>query len=191
MLQKANQDSVIVLSQTIEAKDPYTRGHCVRVRNYVKAIADELRLSRKNRIQLEFASILHDIGKMSVETCILRKPDTLTPEEWRIIHRHPEHGARMLQGIPFLEQAADSIRAHHERYDGEGYPNRLIGEAIPIGARLIAVADAFDAMTTNRAYRAALSVDYAVQELDRCSGSQFCPLAVKAFISGLHLRTAR
>ena len=137
---------------------------------------------------LEFASVLHDIGKMSISTDILNKPGPLNPEEWRVIHEHPQRGAAMIQGVPFLGNAAELIMSHHERYDGEGYPNRLRGEDIPLGARVIAVADAFDTMTTDRAYRTALSVDYALRELNRCAGSQFCPIAVKTLISGLRLR---
>ena len=113
----------------------------------------------------------------------------MSAEEWEIMEKHPARGADMVRQIPFLSAASDIILCHHERYDGGGYPNGLKGETIPMGARLVTVADSFDTMTTSRSYRTAMSVDMAVRELHRCSGHQFCPIAVKAFVSGLHLRT--
>ena len=185
---EAFKETVIALSMAVDEKDVYTRGHSRRVMEYAMLAGSFLTLTPEEAESLEFASALHDIGKLPISVEILNKPGSLSPEEWRVIHEHPVQGAAIIQGIPFLEEAAEYIRTHHERYDGEGYPDRLSGEDIPLGGRVIAVADAFDTMTTDRAYRTALSVDYAIRELKRCSGSQFCPVAVKAFISGLRLR---
>jgi HD-GYP domain-containing protein (c-di-GMP phosphodiesterase class II) len=136
----------------------------------------------------EYASILHDIGKIGIADDLLNKPGPLTEKEREIMFRHPQIGTDILEGIPFLEEARTLILHHHERYDGSGYPVGLKQNEIPIGAKLIAVADAFDTMTTERAYRASLSVDYAINELHRCSGTQFCPIAVNAIVSGLKKR---
>ena len=116
---------------------------------------------------------------------ILCKPASLTSEEWEVMRKHPCDGAEIISNVPFLEEASELVLDHHERYDGTGYPNKLRCDDIPIGARLLAVADAFDTMTTDRAYRSALSLDHAIEELRRCSGKQFCPDAVEAFIAGL------
>ncbi len=184
----AFKETVLALSMAVDEKDVYTRGHSRRVMEYSMLAGSFLTLTSEETESLEFASALHDVGKLSISAEILNKPGSLSPEEWRVVHEHPQRGAVIIQTIPFLEEAAEYVRAHHERFDGEGYPNRLHGEDIPLGARVIAVADAFDTMTTDRSYRTALSVDYAIRELNRCSGSQFCPVAVKAFISGLRLR---
>jgi HD-GYP domain-containing protein (c-di-GMP phosphodiesterase class II) len=133
--------------------------------------------------------MLHDLGKIVIDSWILNKADALTSPEWEIVRQHPSIGASLLKQIPYLEKASDIVLYHHERYDGKGYPEGLKGEDIPLGARLIAVADAYDAMTTDHAYRPAMSIERAVKELHSCSGIQFCPEAVKAFISGLHLDT--
>lgn len=190
MVLGAYKDTVIALANAVDEKDPYTRGHSRRVMEYSMLAGSFLSLSPEETEVLEFASVLHDIGKLTIDASVLTKPGTLSPAEWQLMHEHPERGAAILKGVPFLERTAEIVLAHHERYDGEGYPNRLRGEEIPIGARLIAVADAFDTMTTDRSYRTALSVECAVRELNRCSGNQFCPIAIKAFVSGLHLRTA-
>ena len=184
----AFKETVISLALAVDEKDVYTRGHSRRVMEYSLLAGSFLSLTPEEAVSLEFGSVLHDIGKLSISSEILNKPGSLSPEEWRVVHEHPQRGAVIIQPIPFLEEAASYVRAHHERYDGEGYPNQLSGEDIPLGGRVIAIADAFDTMTTDRAYRTALSVDYAINELKRCSGSQFCPVAVKAFVSGLRLR---
>ena len=189
MVLEAFKETIVSLAMAVDEKDLHTRGHSRRVMEYSVLAGSFLTMTTEETQALEFASVLHDIGKMSISSDILNKPGPLNPEEWRIIHEHPQRGAAMIQGVPFLGDAAELIMSHHERYDGEGYPNRLRGEDIPLGARVIAVADAFDTMTTDRAYRTALSVDYALRELNRCAGSQFCPIAVKALISGLRLRS--
>jgi len=185
----AYKNTIKTLAAAIDAKDPYTRGHSQRVMEYTLLAGAYLSFSSEEMETLEYASILHDIGKISVDSTILNKPGALTKSEWEIILEHPAVGANLLRGITFLEKASELVLCHHERFDGGGYPNGIRGEVIPLGARLIAVADAFDTMTTDRSYRAAMTVDHSVRELYNCSGSQFCPIAVKAFISGLHLNT--
>jgi putative nucleotidyltransferase with HDIG domain len=182
---EAYKSTIITLAAAIDAKDPYTRGHSQRVMEYALLGGAALSLPAEEMETLEYASILHDIGKISIDARILNKPDSLTPSEWNIMREHSVIGANLLKEIPFLEKASELVLHHHERYDGEGYPAGIKGEDIPLGARLIAVADAFDTMTTDRSYRPALTVDYSISELYGCSGTQFCPKAVEAFVSGL------
>lgn len=180
----AYKTTIMTLAEAIDAKDPYTFGHSQRVREYALLAGSTINLSPEEMETLEYASILHDIGKISVDTRILNKPDALTQSEWRIIHEHPTIGAHLLKKIRFLEKASEIVMHHHERYDGKGYPNGLKGEAIPLEARLISVADAFDTMTTDRSYRKAFRREYALAELRRSTGTQFCPVAVRAFVTG-------
>ena len=182
----AYKSTIVALAAAIDAKDHYTRGHSQRVMEYTLMGATFLSLSKEELEILEYASILHDIGKIGITDNILRKPAGLTEEEWEIMRQHPRIGAEILEGIPFLGKAREIILRHHERYDGRGYPDGLKQEDIPIGARLLAIADAFDTMTTDRAYRARLGVDAAMRELYTCSGTQFCPVAVDAFYAGYH-----
>jgi HD-GYP domain-containing protein (c-di-GMP phosphodiesterase class II) len=133
-------------------------------------------------LDIERASLLHDVGKIGVSDAILNKPGPLTAEEWRQMRKHPAIGYEMLKDVKFLSVAAEIVYTHHERYDGGGYPAGLHGEGIPLGARVFAVADAFDAMTSNRPYRRALSVDQACEEITNNSGSQFDPMVVQAFL---------
>lgn len=187
----AYKGTITALAAAIDAKDPYTRGHSQRVMEYSLLAGTSYSLSADDMETLEYASILHDVGKIAIDSQILNKPGALTPLEWELIREHSTVGANILKGIPFLEGASELVLYHHEKFNGEGYPHGLKGEAIPVGARLVAVADAFDTMTTDRAYRAAMTVEDAVAELRHCSGTQFCPDAVKAFISGLHLHTRK
>jgi HD-GYP domain-containing protein (c-di-GMP phosphodiesterase class II) len=180
-----HKNTVKALAAAVDARDHYTCGHSQRVTKYALLGGSELSLPAEELEVIEYAGILHDIGKIGISDAILCKPSRLTDEEWLIMRQHPEIGAKILEGIPFLEKARELVLYHHERYDGKGYPEGLAGRGIPIGARLIAIADAFDTMTTDRAYRPALGIGYAVRELYKCSGTQFCPRAVKAFISGL------
>ena len=180
----AYKSTIKALAETIDAKDPYTRGHSQRVTEYTVMAATSLSFSPEEIEVLEYAGILHDIGKIGVADSILNKTESLTAEEWAVMRRHPLIGANMLREIPFLEKARKLILHHHERYDGSGYPHGLRGEDIPIGARILAVADAFDTMTTDRSYRDALGTGCAISELHRYTGTQFCPIAVEAFISG-------
>ncbi len=179
------KSTIKVLAATIEAKDPYTCGHSQRVMEYALLAGTLLPLPAEDLEVLEYAGILHDIGKIGITDSILTKPGPLTPEEWNVMRQHSLIGANILNEIPFLEKARKLILHHHERYDGNGYPDELKGEDIPIGARLLAVADTFDTMTTNRSYRAALSEDCAINELYKHSSTQFCPVAVEAFTLAL------
>jgi putative nucleotidyltransferase with HDIG domain len=180
----AYTNTISTLAATIDAKDPYTLGHSQRVMRLTLLAASSLSLSAEEMETLEYAAILHDIGKIFIDARILHKPSTLESSEWNIIREHTIIGANLLKKIPFLDRASDLVRYHHERYDGKGYPDGLKGEEIPLGARLIAVADAFDSMTTDRSYRPALGIDCSISQLKECSGKQFCPVAVEAFISG-------
>jgi HD-GYP domain-containing protein (c-di-GMP phosphodiesterase class II) len=184
------RNTVKALAAAIDAKDPYTCGHSQRVKEYALIGAHALSLSLADLEAIEYAGILHDVGKIDVDDSILRKPGPLTPDEWVHIRRHPAAGARLVVGLPRLHLARKLVLHHHERYDGRGYPNRLRGEEIPMGSRLLAVADAFDTMTTNRSYRTAVSPQAAIAELRACVATQFCPVAVQAFISGLESRRA-
>jgi putative nucleotidyltransferase with HDIG domain len=177
------RSTIVTLAAAIDAKDPYTCGHSQRVMEYALMGGKMLSLPAEDMETLEYASILHDIGKISIDAKILNKADTLTPAEWDIIRQHPMTGARLLKEIPFLEKASDFVLYHHERYDGTGYPYGLKGEDIPLEARLIAVADAFDTMITDRAYKRAIPTEDGIKELYRCSGTQFCPITVDALVS--------
>jgi putative nucleotidyltransferase with HDIG domain len=177
------KSTIEALTAAIDAKDPSTCGHSRRVTEYAQMCGRELLLPKKNLEVLEYAGLLHDIGKIGINESILCKPAALTSEEYNIIRNHSLIGSNILKDVPFLEEARGLVLHHHERYDGKGYPDGLIGEAIPMGARILAVADTFDSMTTNRYYRAALGREKALDEIKRCSGSQFCPMAAEAFIS--------
>lgn len=172
----------------VDTKDPYGYAHSKRVREYALLAANYLSLSPEERQTIEFGALLHDIGKIGIDSGILCKPGPLTDEEWHIMYEHSLKGANIVGEIPFLEKAKDIVLHNHERYDGKGYPEGLKGNSIPIGARLVAVADAFDTMTTDHSYRAALSVDEAIIELIEGIGTQFCPAAVEAFISAFRKR---
>jgi HD-GYP domain-containing protein (c-di-GMP phosphodiesterase class II) len=171
------------LAAAVEAKDEYTAGHLVRVTGYGMSMLGEFDQARRADPSYEYGFLLHDVGKLGIPDRILAKDGPLTGDEWSYMRRHPEIGVRILEGIPFLEGASAIVRAHHERWDGTGYPQGLGGEDIPMGARLFAVADAFDAMTTDRPYRRALPIEAAIGELRLRSGSQFWPDAVDALLS--------
>ena len=180
------------LTQAVEAKDSYTEGHLRRVSEYAVAVGSRLGLRGKDLEMIHYASMLHDIGKIGIPEEILRKRGPLNEQEAEIMRRHADIGARLLEKLDLLRDAAPIVRAHQERYDGAmdetrypGYPMGLMGDEIPLGARIIAVVDAFDAMTTTRPYRAALPVDSAVGELRRQSGKQFDPRVVDAFLDEL------
>jgi HD-GYP domain-containing protein (c-di-GMP phosphodiesterase class II) len=183
----AFKTTLITIVTAIDAKDPAMRGHSQRVTEYALLAAGYFSFTPEEKEVLEYAGILHDVGKIVIDSHILNKNDDLTAPEWEIVRRHPAIGANLLKQIPFLEKASEIVLYHHERFDGEGYPEGLKGEEIPLGARLIAVANAYDAMTTDRSYRPAMSIESAIKELNNCSGIHFCPLAVKALITGLHL----
>jgi HD-GYP domain-containing protein (c-di-GMP phosphodiesterase class II) len=170
------------LAAAIDAKDPYTRGHSERVTTYSLQIAQRCGLADRDLDTVMYAAILHDVGKIGVDEAILRKPDQLTPAEWEVMTRHPAIGSQIVEGVAFLREAQPCIRHHHEGFDGSGYPDGLRGEAIPLGARVIAVADVFDAITTDRPYRAALAQPEALNELRREAGRHLDPQLVAIFV---------
>jgi putative two-component system response regulator len=180
-LQLAYKDSLTVLANAIESRDAYTRGHVERVSAYAAVIAREMGWTEAQLADLELGAILHDIGKIAVPEHILGKPGKLTDEEFAEMRKHPETGAFMIRNIPYLAVAIPCIRHHHERYDGEGYPDKLAGEAIPLAARLLTVADMFDAMTSDRPYREGLPIDEGVAAITAEAGSHFDPHVVEAF----------
>ena len=177
--------TIKALAATIDAKDPYTRGHSQRVMEYALIGAYSLGLPQDDLEAIEYGGILHDTGKIGIPDRILNKPGPLDQDEWKIMLKHPCIGASIIKDIPFLDKARELVLHHHERFDGNGYPDKLASQQIPIGARLISVADTFDTITTTRSYRAALTRKQAIDELLRFSGTQFCPTAVNAFIAGL------
>ncbi|MFC3575707.1 HD-GYP domain-containing protein [Streptomyces yaanensis] len=181
----AHQATIRALVQAVDIKDGYTRGHSERVGQASMMIARELGMDDERIEVLRFAGILHDVGKLGVPTRLLRKDGPLTPQERRIIELHPEYGHEMVRGIGFLGEARSAILHHHERLDGSGYPYGLTGHQIPEFARVVAVADAFDAMTSTRSYRRARPVEAALEELERCAGAQFDPAMVRALIRAL------
>lgn len=176
----AHQATIRALVQAVDLKDRYTRGHGERVGRASALIAGELGLGEERLETIRFAGILHDVGKLGVPTRVLRKDGPLTPAERRTVELHPEYGHEIVRGIGFLGEAREAILHHHERLDGTGYPYGLAGEAIPEAARVVAVADAFDAMTSTRSYRRARPVPEALEELGRCAGTQFDPRMVRA-----------
>jgi hypothetical protein len=176
----AHQATIRALVQAVDLKDGYTRGHSERVGQASMLIARELGMDEGRVEVLRFAGILHDVGKLGVPTRLLRKDGPLTPDERRVIELHPEYGHEITRGISFLGEARSAILHHHERVDGSGYPYGLVGSQIPECARVVAVADAFDAMTSTRCYSRARPVPVALEELQRCAGSQFDPRMVDA-----------
>jgi len=175
--------SIDAMIKALEAKDFYTRGHSQRVTLYSLAIATELGMTGEELEDLRRASVLHDLGKIGVREAVLNKPGKLTEEEFAEIVRHPETAVRILEPIPFFRPLLPAIRHHHERFDGKGYPSRLAGTNIPFASRIMSIADTFDAMTSTRAYRKALPVADAIAEIRRCSGTQFDPDIVPAFLA--------
>lgn len=180
LLKERSTAAMESLSATVDARDAYTAGHSRRVQQLALAIGRELGLSQVELDLLGHAALFHDIGKLAIPDSILLKPASLTEEEWALMQRHADEGARIIDRLGFLDDAVPSIRHHHERIDGTGYPDRLRGEEIPLGARIIHVADALDSMLTTRIYRAARPLDEALEELRRQAGSQFCARCVGA-----------
>jgi len=175
--------SIDAMIKALEAKDFYTRGHSQRVTLYSIAIAEELGVEGQELEDLYRASVLHDLGKIGVREAVLNKPGKLTEEEFADIICHPETAVRILEPIPFFRPLLPAILHHHERFDGKGYPSRLVGKNIPLASRIMTIADTFDAMTSTRAYRKALPVADAIAEIRRCSGTQFDPDIVPAFLA--------
>jgi putative nucleotidyltransferase with HDIG domain len=170
------------LISILEAKDRYTRGHTERVASYSMALANRLDLKPEDLRRILFGSLLHDIGKMGLRDEIINKPGPLTEEEWVEMRAHPVVGAEIVENMEFLTGAVEIVRHHHESWNGRGYPDGLAGDAIPLAARIVTVADSFDAMTTDRPYRKALSVDEAIRRLQENAGIQFDARLVKVFV---------
>jgi response regulator RpfG family c-di-GMP phosphodiesterase/signal transduction histidine kinase len=170
------------LASAIDAKDEYTRHHSTRVTDFSLKIAAKMGFSEKELGELELAAVLHDVGKIAVPESILNKPGKLTDEEFKLIQEHPARGEAILSPVIELKEIGRVVRAHHERYDGTGYPDRLKGREIPLGARIMAIADTYDSITSERPYRKAASHRFAVKEIIKCSGTQFDPEVVETFL---------
>jgi putative nucleotidyltransferase with HDIG domain len=181
-LEKSYFDTVGALALALEAKDPYTHGHSQRVTSMCMIVADVMGFSNEDMDQIMFAGMLHDVGKIGIPESILLKRERLTNKEFERIREHPVIGARMVSHISFLERAADIIRHHHERWDGKGYPDGLRGQEISIPARIMAIADSYDAMTTDRSYRKRLNHYQVNDELMKGRGTQFEPECLDVFI---------
>jgi len=180
---------IVDLVDALELKDLYTLGHVRRVAAYALLAGKELRLAAPEQRNLALAAEMHDVGKIGTPDRILTKPGPLTTAEFEVIKEHVVRGYEIAEGIKALKPVAAVIRHHHEKYDGSGYPDGLSGDAIPLLARIVSVADAFDAMTSGRVYQRAVSHDDAVAELRRCSGAHFDPGCVEAFLAGLAKQT--
>lgn len=182
-LQQAYEASLIMLANAIELRDRYTRGHVERVMQMALLVSERLGLSDVQIRALRFGAILHDIGKIYVSESILSKPTKLDDQEWEEMRQHTVIGADLVRSIPYLGGAIPVIRSHHERWNGEGYPDGLAGEEIPLGARIVAVVDCFDAMTTDRVYHVACSREDAIQEIANGSCTRYDPRVVDAFLT--------
>jgi len=187
-MRKVYLDTIRALATAIDAKDPYTKGHSERVAKMALALAQELNLPEREIEKIEYTALLHDIGKIGVDERILGKDDGLTDEEFKKIKEHTITGAKIIEPVDFLKDSYKAIYHHHERYDGDGYPDGLKEKDIPLSARIIAVADAYDAMGSDRPYRKKLSQGKIMKELTEQSGKQFDPEVVKALISILSSR---
>lgn len=177
--------SVQALAAAVDARDPYTRSHSARVAALARIVAVEMELPADEIRQVQLAALLHDIGKIGIPDAILNKPSALTPEEWVIMKTHSALGGSILAAVEPLVELVPIVRAHHERYDGRGYPDGLAGAAIPLAAYIVQAADAYEVIVSKRSYKAAQSIDHAVSELQRCSGSQFHPDVVAAFLRAI------
>lgn len=182
LLEESALEAVASLNETVDAKDPYTAGHSLRVQRIAVEIGREMGLDRHRLETLHFAGLFHDIGKIGVPDAILTKPERLTDEEFEVVKRHPEDGARIVGRLRSLQEIVPAILHHHERWDGTGYPHALRADDIPAEASIVGLADAFDAMTTDRPYSDARSLEAAVAEIVRNRGTQFAPAVVDAFL---------
>ena len=180
--ERAYLDTIGILRQTVEAKDPYTRGHSDRVSEYSVLIGKKLGLDENTLHILKIGGLFHDIGKIGIPDSILLKESKLSDEEYSQIKNHPMIGVHMLGDAAIFTDILPIVKHHHERYDGRGYPSQLVGDDIPYVARIAAVADTFDAMTSKRSYRNSLPIDVVRAEIERCSGTQFDPNIAKVFL---------
>ena len=181
-LEQAYMESIQTLRYTVEAKDTYTRGHSDRVSEYSVLIGETLGLPEEDIKKLKIGGLFHDIGKIGVPDSILQKDGKLSDDEYSEIKNHPSIGAHILSTASIFQDILPIVKHHHERYDGKGYPSQLAGENIPYLARITAVADTFDAMTSKRSYRDSLPLDYVISEFERCKGTQFDPKIADVFL---------
>lgn len=177
-LERGYLDTVRSLVGALEAKDPYTRGHSERVAQYAAAVAASMGMSEDDVERIRLAAQLHDLGKVGISDTVLSKPGSLTSDEYYEVRNHPQIGAKIVERVPTLSGLAPIVKHHHERFDGNGYGSGLSGQRIPLEARILAMADSFDAMTSTRAYRPAMSCEEAAAEIRSCQGSQFDPAVV-------------
>jgi HD-GYP domain-containing protein (c-di-GMP phosphodiesterase class II) len=184
-LQRSFFQSLIGLANALEAKDPYTRGHSERVAGWARALGLAAGLSDAAAETVAQAGLLHDLGKIGIPEAILRKPGALSPEEWELMRSHPLTGAQILAPLEFFEDGAVIVRHHHERLDGSGYPDCLAGAAIPVGARIVAIADVYDALTSDRPYRGALPAGEAIRQLRSQGGRGLDGELVECFVDVL------
>ena len=185
-LEQAYLDMVETLRYTVEAKDSYTRGHSDRVAEYSVLIGEKLGLPEEQIKTLKIGGLFHDIGKIGIPDSILLKPAKLTDDEYSQIKNHPSIGAHILGSATIFKDIIPIVKHHHEKYDGNGYPSRLKGEEIPYIARIAAVADTFDAMTSRRSYRGPIDIEHVKEEIKRCEGTQFDPQIAEAFLEILN-----
>lgn len=185
-LERAYLDMVQTLRYTVEAKDTYTRGHSDRVSEYSVLIGEKLGLPEDQIKTLRIGGLFHDIGKIGIPDSILLKPDKLSDDEYSQIKNHPSIGAHILGSAEIFKDIIPIVKHHHERYDGNGYPSRLKGEEIPYIARIAAVADTFDAMTSRRSYRGPIDIEHVKEEIKRCEGTQFDPQIAEVFLDILN-----
>jgi hypothetical protein len=182
-LKVLNRETILAFVRAIDARDPYTARHSETVAAYSTALAQALGLAPAACERIALAGLLHDVGKVALERSILNKPGALTDEEWREMREHPARSAHIVGAVTRFAEYLPGARHHHERFDGSGYPDGLAGEQIPLDARIIAVADAYDAMTSDRSYRPALSHDKAICRIEHGAGSQFDPACARAFVA--------
>ncbi|MFQ5901354.1 MAG: HD-GYP domain-containing protein [Thermodesulfobacteriota bacterium] len=182
-IEETYEATLIALVSAIDAREHEVQAHSQRVREYTLTLAKRMGINGDKLKDISRGALLHDIGKIGISDNILLKPARLTEDEWTEMRKHPYMGYKILEGIKFLEEAAEIVYTHQERYDGQGYPRGLKGEDIPLGARLFVVSDTLDAMTSDRPYRKGLSFETAREEIIRCSGTQFDPKVVEIFLS--------
>jgi len=182
LLEKTHFETIMAFTEALEARDQYTAGHSRRVMEYSNSIGQRMKLDKQDIEDLKRSALLHDIGKIGIPDVVLNKQAKLTDEEYGVIKSHPEKGAAILKYIKSFKDLVPSVYHHHERFDGDGYPDGVKGKAIPLYARIIAIADTFDAMTSRRSYRKELSFRMALSELERNKGIQFDPDIADIFI---------
>jgi putative nucleotidyltransferase with HDIG domain len=181
-LDSAYLQFVETMAQALDARDPYTAGHSLRVAAYSHLLARAMGLSEQDAEEIRVAAQLHDIGKIGIPDAVLQKPGLLTAEEYGLIKLHPQIGRKILEKVARFESLLAVVELHHENHDGTGYPYGLVGHNVPIAARIVHVADAFDAMTTTRSYRSALGLRSATREIERSAGRMFDPVAARVFL---------